>query len=861
MKKYAISVVTPAHNTDPEIFKECVASMKEQTIGFENVEWIVVLHNCDEEHESALKAFLSGYDNIKVSILHNDVHSPSSPRNHGLDLATADYVGLLDADDRYTPQCFAKVLNYMKETNADICQFRRQVELEQASDIVLNDLVNWDQTQETIIVNKDTWDSENFFVGLWGLCTHKIYRREFLNKNDIRFREEIPFGEDGDFTLKAYQLADRICLTPQFIGYVYYINSGSLAQTLVLDDERMINFAEGFAKFFERGKEYGINMNAAIAELLLFMALFINNSKDIKPETIARVKEVLGDYVREVKPIIPSKLYPVAKAEAMNTLPQLVLLGKEVEQMHYIYKGTVFAPQTFDDHQTDTLKRILSRGMNTDYGKHYHFDHIYMLEDYRESLPISNYDVYQPMVELIVHIAEENIFTSDEITSFAVFFSNLGVKKRLPVTDRSLKRYVKGFEALIGETRLFPMFESLPHNPTMKNMDTKYANTLTGLIQTEFLSRLMQKTGSKASIVTPMEILFPNELNNFEYVRFLFALRDKKLETIFAPNAWVLYSGIRLLKRDFKQLCEDIRNGSFVNSFGISEKLAQKISSRMTPSPERADELLKIFEEKGDDLTLKDLWPELSLVIADGTGSYKIYLDKSLRYLKGVKHHHGILADECCMYGVAENEAGCYKLDPSAGFYEFMPVYGGDPCFAYEAEEGEDYRIIVTTDTGLYRYKTNMYVRLLQKDENELVVKKICPVPHDESVMKGLREEDVYEAVCSAEKVFDVNFCDFSLIEEDNYGKYTLVVEPESDEDLDKAEEAGKELSALITESLRDKADDENIKVKAYICEPESFFLHRDMRMFKWDVLPDGVLPQHMVEYGFPRFFKGDTKW
>ena len=42
---YKVSVVTPFHNVDMGMFEKCAESMRQQTIGFENVEWIIVVHN------------------------------------------------------------------------------------------------------------------------------------------------------------------------------------------------------------------------------------------------------------------------------------------------------------------------------------------------------------------------------------------------------------------------------------------------------------------------------------------------------------------------------------------------------------------------------------------------------------------------------------------------------------------------------------------------------------------------------------------------------------------------------------------------------------------------------------------------
>lgn len=44
--RYPVSVVTPCHNVDLELLTKCFDSLKGHTLGFENIEWVLVIHNC-----------------------------------------------------------------------------------------------------------------------------------------------------------------------------------------------------------------------------------------------------------------------------------------------------------------------------------------------------------------------------------------------------------------------------------------------------------------------------------------------------------------------------------------------------------------------------------------------------------------------------------------------------------------------------------------------------------------------------------------------------------------------------------------------------------------------------------------------
>ena len=110
MGEYIISVITPFHNVDYEMFNCCIHSMLKQTIGFEKIEWIIALHNCDKKHVDYVYKKLSKYKNVILKEVNNDSRTPSSPRNVGLDLATSEYVAFLDGDDKFREDALEKII-------------------------------------------------------------------------------------------------------------------------------------------------------------------------------------------------------------------------------------------------------------------------------------------------------------------------------------------------------------------------------------------------------------------------------------------------------------------------------------------------------------------------------------------------------------------------------------------------------------------------------------------------------------------------------------------------------------------------------------------------------------------------------
>ena len=113
--KYQVSIITPFHNVDMNMFRNAYKSLQCQTIGFENIQWVVVLHNTKPEIRKEVEKLLGNHENVIIKILDNDIHTPSSPRNYGMQFAAAPYVGFLDGDDSFTPNCLQTTAEKMKK--------------------------------------------------------------------------------------------------------------------------------------------------------------------------------------------------------------------------------------------------------------------------------------------------------------------------------------------------------------------------------------------------------------------------------------------------------------------------------------------------------------------------------------------------------------------------------------------------------------------------------------------------------------------------------------------------------------------------------------------------------------------------
>jgi len=78
--KYKVSVIIPVYNAE-KYLKTAIDSVINQTIGFENIELIIVNDNSNDNSEQIIKEYSNKYDNIIDIHLDKNSGLPGKPRN------------------------------------------------------------------------------------------------------------------------------------------------------------------------------------------------------------------------------------------------------------------------------------------------------------------------------------------------------------------------------------------------------------------------------------------------------------------------------------------------------------------------------------------------------------------------------------------------------------------------------------------------------------------------------------------------------------------------------------------------------------------------------------------------------------
>ena len=150
--------------------------------------------------------------NSRVVVIHKENGGLASARNAGLKQCRGDYVAFIDADDRVAPGSIVEILKWIDEGGADICFMQAEKFYPTGERIDLGDCIHREgidgKDKDTILNYIATRPK---FPG--SSCT-KIYRRSFLEKNDLHFpyeniqSEDLGFVRDSIMKAESYDALD-----------------------------------------------------------------------------------------------------------------------------------------------------------------------------------------------------------------------------------------------------------------------------------------------------------------------------------------------------------------------------------------------------------------------------------------------------------------------------------------------------------------------------------------------------------------------------------------------------------------------------------------------------------------------------
>lgn len=215
---YKVSVILPTYNAE-KFLEQSINSIMAQTIGFENIELILVDDNSSDKTREIIKKYANEYSNIKYYFPEGNSGTASRGRNIGIDEANSDYVMFIDQDDRYALNICEVLYDVIQKTDSDMVM--SNIKYIKNNQFLENDIYPFNTSSYEVV---DPKEKREIFVRnfMWD----KIYKLDFLKEFEIKCIEGL-FYEDVFFTIKCYFHSEKVVFLENFYGYEYNMRDSS----------------------------------------------------------------------------------------------------------------------------------------------------------------------------------------------------------------------------------------------------------------------------------------------------------------------------------------------------------------------------------------------------------------------------------------------------------------------------------------------------------------------------------------------------------------------------------------------------------------------------------------------------------
>ncbi|MCG0069549.1 glycosyltransferase family 2 protein [Streptomyces tricolor] len=197
---------------------------------------VIAVDDCSTDGSDALLARLAA-EEPRLRVVRRSVNSGGcgSPRNAGIDAATAPYVMFLDSDDVLPPGAVDALLAAAREARAEVAGglcVRRELPSGREQPWQAPLYAEHTVLERPARLPRLVHDT---------LCVNKLYRTDFLRDHGIRFPEGRFLYEDFVFSARVLARDPRIALVPDRV-YVWQVRRSAERLSLSLDRGRVDNW-------------------------------------------------------------------------------------------------------------------------------------------------------------------------------------------------------------------------------------------------------------------------------------------------------------------------------------------------------------------------------------------------------------------------------------------------------------------------------------------------------------------------------------------------------------------------------------------------------------------------------------------
>lgn len=289
-----VSVIVPIFNAE-KYLKRCLESLVNQTL--KEIEIILINDASEDNSINIINEYEEKYPKkIQVINLEENVRQGGA-RNKGLDIAKGEYIGFIDSDDWAELEMFEILYNKAKENDADIVDSQY---------LLCKDVDYYYARTKAIpehLRGKLDVDKRKELLLETATLASKIYRREFLNENNLRFIPGLMY-EENDFVPTAILYADYLDVVEKGLYCFFRENPESI--TIKMNDNSHFDRLTTAKKMIDNLKEKGFYETYKEEIDYIFIKTYYINTIGIaltkfNPVPVEKLEEI-KEYMKENYP-------------------------------------------------------------------------------------------------------------------------------------------------------------------------------------------------------------------------------------------------------------------------------------------------------------------------------------------------------------------------------------------------------------------------------------------------------------------------------------------------------------------------------------------------------------------------------
>ncbi|MBQ1458324.1 MAG: glycosyltransferase [Butyrivibrio sp.] len=237
-----VSVIVPVYNAKAYLDR-CMQHLLSQTLS--DIEIILVDDGSADDSLSICRNYAANANKIGgifIKVIHQSNQGPAAARNAGLFCAAGKWIAFVDPDDYVSPDYCRASYEYAETTDADIVMFDAVREKEplvladesmliEAQDHIMNlrcaILYPYMLRYSTNLHIKDQYQSTHKSDIAIAAPWNKLYKKSFLNDNNLIFPEQLKTLDDMTFNYLAFGCSPKVAYLHRKL-YHYCFNKKSI---------------------------------------------------------------------------------------------------------------------------------------------------------------------------------------------------------------------------------------------------------------------------------------------------------------------------------------------------------------------------------------------------------------------------------------------------------------------------------------------------------------------------------------------------------------------------------------------------------------------------------------------------------